>query len=108
MKQSFNICVLVQMSETLEAKVEAHMQESVQAAQAAADAESRAASMHDAMMRALRDQQGAEARATQLESKIREEVNVRLRVIGADRSLWPQVSLQSSSFRIPILNRSCA
>lgn len=85
---------IMQMSEALEAKVEAHMHESVQAAQAAAEAEARAASMHDAMMSTLREQQAAEARAALLETKIREEVSVRLRAIGADRMLWPQVHAQ--------------
>lgn len=84
------MCV-VQMSEALEAKAESHMHESVQSAQAAADAEARAASMHDAMMCALREQQAAEARSALLESKIREEVTLRLRAVGADRTLWPQV-----------------
>jgi hypothetical protein len=79
------------MSEALEAKLEAHMHESVQSAQAIADAEARAASMHDNMMTALREQQAAEARTAQLEARIQEEVSLRMRTVGADRALWPQV-----------------
>lgn len=81
----------MQMSEVLEAKIEAHMHENVEAAKAVADADARAASMHDAMMGALREQQAAEARAALLETKVRDEVAARIRAIGIDQSLWPQV-----------------
>ena len=83
----------MQMSEDLEAKIEAQMQETIESAKAVAEADARAASMHDAMMGALREQQAAEARAALLETRIRDEVAVRLRAIGSDRTLWPQVRL---------------
>lgn len=92
----------MQMSEDLEAKIEAQMQETIESAKAVAEADARAASMHDAMMGALREQQAAEARAALLETRIRDEVAVRLRAIGSDRTLWPQVC----HWPVPALNYS--